>query len=496
MTLRVRRLFFALLVLTLVAASCSSSDGAGDVAETDTTAPSVDEDSDGEAATGDATADDSDASAPEATSIPVPDDDLAADAAIAGLDGEEVEIADADQSATARDFVRARFNIDPESTWVSCMVAQTPQDDVLDLALRTPSVGLGEVDDTQLRALAFAMNGCVSTLSLADWATQAIGPQGEVQQTAPPCLVERFDASAGDTIFYNFVALTYQYRLDPGGVDGLVDALATCAPITSLAEFFAGQAEQGTNFETLIDRECLNDILSPPEVSQEFWDVFVGGGIPPASVIQPYTDQCATTPNADLAAELPADFEPWSAAGTLAQVRPAARNAAYSAPPPMVIDPAARYEAVLVTGGGEIRIELFADSAPLTVNNFVQLARDGFYDNTIFHRVLEGFMAQAGDPTGTGTGGPGYQFEDEVDGGGPLDRKGLLAMANSGPNTNGSQFFITFVPTDWLTGNHTLFGEVTEGIDILDAIQLRDPGNPSGPGQVLESVTIIETIAE
>ncbi|MCL4118448.1 UNVERIFIED_CONTAM: hypothetical protein GTU68_041657 [Idotea baltica] len=162
----------------------------------------------------------------------------------------------------------------------------------------------------------------------------------------------------------------------------------------------------------------------------------------------------------------------------------------------MVIDPAARYEAILVTGGGEIRVELFADSAPLTVNNFVQLARDGFYDNTIFHRVLDQFMAQAGDPTGTGTGGPGYQFEDEFAGGGALDRKGLLAMANSGPNTNGSQFFITFVPTDWLTGNHTLFGEVTEGIEIVDAIQLRDPANPSGPGQVLESVTIIETTGE
>jgi cyclophilin family peptidyl-prolyl cis-trans isomerase len=126
------------------------------------------------------------------------------------------------------------------------------------------------------------------------------------------------------------------------------------------------------------------------------------------------------------------------------------------------------------------------------VNNFVQLAREGFYDNTTFHRVLDGFMAQAGDPTGTGRGGPGYRFEDEVDGGAALDRKGLLAMANSGPDSNGSQFFITFAETDFLTGLHTLFGEVTQGIEIVDAIELRDPASPTGPGQLVESITIIE----
>ena len=112
------------------------------------------------------------------------------------------------------------------------------------------------------------------------------------------------------------------------------------------------------------------------------------------------------------------------------------------------------YEAVLATGGGEVRIELFADSAPLTVNNFVQLARDGFYDNIVFHRVLAGFMAQAGDPTATGTGNPGYQFADEFESGAAMDRKGLLAMANTGPNTNGSQFFITLSPQHYAQKPH------------------------------------------
>ncbi len=115
-----------------------------------------------------------------------------------------------------------------------------------------------------------------------------------------------------------------------------------------------------------------------------------------------------------------------------------------------------------------------------------------FFDQTVFHRVLDEFMAQGGDPTGTGTGGPGYQFQDETAGGPALDKPGLLAMANSGPNTNGSQFFITFVATEWLTGNHTVFGEVVAGQDIVDAIELRDPSFPESRGQVVESVTIIE----
>lgn len=136
----------------------------------------------------------------------------------------------------------------------------------------------------------------------------------------------------------------------------------------------------------------------------------------------------------------------------------------------MNIDETKNYGATIRTNHGSIVIELFPSQAPKTVNNFVTLSKDGFYDGIIFHRVIPNFMIQGGDPTGTGMGGPGYQFEDEFDPSLRFDKAGLLAMANAGPNTNGSQFFITTVPTPHLTGAHTIFGAVTEGQDIVDAI--------------------------
>ncbi|MDQ2692864.1 MAG: peptidylprolyl isomerase [Chloroflexota bacterium] len=143
--------------------------------------------------------------------------------------------------------------------------------------------------------------------------------------------------------------------------------------------------------------------------------------------------------------------------------------------------------------GGEFVAELFADQAPVTVNNFVFLARQGYYDGTTFHRVLDGFMAQGGDPTGTGMGGPGYQFEDEFSDDLTFDRPGLLAMANSGPNTNGSQFFITYAPTPHLNGRHTIFGEVIEGMDVVNSITRRDPQqNPDFEGDAIAAITITE----
>lgn len=166
----------------------------------------------------------------------------------------------------------------------------------------------------------------------------------------------------------------------------------------------------------------------------------------------------------------------------------------YNAEPPMTIDTGKQYLATFqMANGGEFVVELFDDLAPKTVNNFVFLARNGFYDGTTFHRVLDGFMAQGGDPTGTGMGGPGYQFEDEFNPELTFDRAGLLAMANSGPNTNGSQFFITYGETPWLTGLHTIFGEVVEGMDVVNNITRRDPDqNPSFEGDAIETITITE----
>ena len=129
--------------------------------------------------------------------------------------------------------------------------------------------------------------------------------------------------------------------------------------------------------------------------------------------------------------------------------------------------------AVFDTDRGEIRVDLFADKAPLTVANFVNLARRGFYDGLNFHRVIPDFMIQGGCPKGTGTGGPGYKFEDEANNGVRHER-GVLSMANAGPNTNGSQFFITHIKTDWLDGKHTVFGKVVEGLDVVDAVKQGD----------------------
>ncbi len=165
----------------------------------------------------------------------------------------------------------------------------------------------------------------------------------------------------------------------------------------------------------------------------------------------------------------------------------------YSAPPAMEIDPEKFYVATIQTEKGEITVELLSEQAPKTVNNFVFLAREGFYDDTTFHRVIPGFMAQGGDPTGTGMGGPGYTFEDEFNPQLAHDRVGTLSMANSGPNTNGSQFFITYAPTPWLDNRHTVFGRVIGGLETLFSLSPRDPEQATAPGDTIESIAITES---
>ena len=164
----------------------------------------------------------------------------------------------------------------------------------------------------------------------------------------------------------------------------------------------------------------------------------------------------------------------------------------------MAIDPDKKYTAIMELEKGEnITIELFAKEAPNTVNNFVFLAREGFYDGGTFHRVIPDFMAQAGDPTGTGTGGPGYRFDDEFHPSRRHDSPGVLSMANAGSpggiGTNGSQFFITFVPTPHLDNKHSVFGKVTEGLDTVLAITVRDPMTASSPGDVMKTIRIEES---
>ena len=165
-------------------------------------------------------------------------------------------------------------------------------------------------------------------------------------------------------------------------------------------------------------------------------------------------------------------------------------NKEWSSPPKMTIDEQNEYTAVIETDLGNIVLRLFANESPITVNNFVFLAQEGYYDGVMFHRVIHDFMVQGGDPTGTGSGGPGYMFGDEVNNGLKFDKPGLLAMANAGPGTNGSQFFITHVPTPHLTGNHTIFGEVIEGMDTVFAIPERNPQNAKDNGVIMSKVTI------
>ena len=155
----------------------------------------------------------------------------------------------------------------------------------------------------------------------------------------------------------------------------------------------------------------------------------------------------------------------------------------YSAPPAMSIDTNKNYAVTFDTSKGQIVVDLFPKDAPKTVNNFVFLARDGFYNGTKFHRVIDNFMIQGGDPEGTGRGGPGYRFEDEVGPGKPKHKVGSLSMANAGPGTNGSQFFITHIATDWLNGKHTVFGQVRSGQDVVNKI---------AQGDTVKSVTVEE----
>ena len=195
-------------------------------------------------------------------------------------------------------------------------------------------------------------------------------------------------------------------------------------------------------------------------------------------------------------------------AQTAVSAPPASKVLSWSSPPAMEIDVSKNYTAVFeLEKGGKFTVELYAKEVPNTINSFVFLSRQGFYDGVTFHRVLEGFMAQGGDPTGTGTGGPGYKFDNEIHPDLRHDSAGILSMANSGVRngrgTNGSQFFITFLPTPALDGHgkdctaprtscHTVFGKVIEGMDVVNNISLRNPQAARTPGDAIKTITIIE----
>jgi cyclophilin family peptidyl-prolyl cis-trans isomerase len=317
---------------------------------------------------------------------------------------------------------------------------------------------------------------------------------GEDRPEVSTCVADAFAATDSDEPVVAMTALVLGWRLTPESQAPVVDVLITCVPDDILAMQYAGVYEGRNGFSVAVDTECLAGELASLSDPEGFWNALlqITGDPDGLAEVDAMAETCAADPDADLADAVPTDFEPWVGSGALAEVRPAERNGIYAEAPPMLLTEGVDYGAVITTADGEIVLDLYEDSAPLTVNNFVALARDGFYDRTTFHRVLPDFMAQGGDPTGTGSGGPGYAFADEVDGGPSLDRRGLLAMANAGPGTNGSQFFITFTDTDFLTGSHTVFGEVLEGDDVLAAIDLRDPEQPGPRGEIVESIVITE----
>ena len=185
--------------------------------------------------------------------------------------------------------------------------------------------------------------------------------------------------------------------------------------------------------------------------------------------------------------------QPGALPRALADVPPAQRNDYYPEYPPMTLDTSKNYSAIIKTENGDMTLRLFAEESPVTVNNFIYLARQGYFDGLTFHRVIQDFMAQGGDPTGLGSGGPGYLFEDETDNGLVFDRPGIMAMANSGPATNGSQFFITYVPTPHLNGLHTIFGEIIAGEAALNDLTLVAPdGFSPSTDNIIQRIDIVE----
>jgi peptidylprolyl isomerase len=216
-------------------------------------------------------------------------------------------------------------------------------------------------------------------------------------------------------------------------------------------------------------------------------------------VLMLVTNRSGSTSTAGAPTAAPFAAEPTAlaaapAATTAPAAAPAAQKKTYSAPPPITIDPKKNYTATFTTPRGDFVVKLRPDLAPQTVNSFVFLAKEGFFDGLTWHRVLPNFMAQGGDPTGTGTGGPGYNLPDEFTDKVKFDKPGILAMANTGqPNSGGSQFFVTTAPADYLDGKYTIFGEVEKGQEIVNAIPLRDPEqNPTTPGEQIVKITIAE----
>lgn len=343
-------------------------------------------------------------------------------------------------------------------------------------------------------ALAVSVHGCLETETLnASLLGLAGAPDEEAQNEFSDCISEKLtEDQTGDLAYTGLAALSVGFPVPEGAQEATIDASRGCIGAENLANQLAANGEQATGFTTEVDRECLTEGIDDAFLDSFWNDVITNPSGEPTEGLEELLGTCTSEYDSGLPKEIPSDFVPWSGVGTLAGVDPATRNLAYDSAPPNTLEEGVDYQAVLTTADGEIVFDLFEEQAPVAVNSFINLARDGYYDGTRFHRVLDGFMAQGGDPTGTGTGGPGYSFDDEESGLTPIDRRGLLAMANGGPDTNGSQFFITLDAATHLDGLHVVFGEIISGDEILAQIELRNPDAPLSRGELLESIVIVE----
>ncbi len=244
---------------------------------------------------------------------------------------------------------------------------------------------------------------------------------------------------------------------------------------------------------TLVTPEVVGERVNTPAVIISAVVVFGILAAIVASLFATSGGETASAPTA-LPFQAEATTAPDTAAAPVATLAPVGEKPQFAAAPPLTIDPAKNYTATITTPRGDIVVRLRPDLAPQTVNSFRFLAGEGFYDGLTWHRVLPQFMAQGGDPTGTGMGGPGYSVPAEFSAATIFDKPGLLAMARSqDPNSAGSQFFITTAVAPWLDGQYTIFGEVTEGLDIALNIPLRDPDtNPATPGEQMLKVTVTD----
>ena len=374
----------------------------------------------------------------------------------------------------------------------SCLFTAATDNDEFAEAISAVLDQNASLTPTYFKSLITSVRDCVGQQRMSD--AIALGLSlNEQNPELSECLNEAFVNDPSEDAFLGMAAITAGIPVPSDVASQTIDTLNNCVSIDVIANQLALQYEQLQSFQKAVDQECLVEELNAYPGIENFWEAaFVTQDVQQLEGISQLVELCEEPLFADFLQEIPDSFVPWSGQRTLAAVSPLLRNNIYLSPPPNTLDDDTQYEAKIVTSDGSMTFELYADEAPLAVNNFVSLSRDGFYDGLTFHRVLEGFMAQGGDPTGVGTGSPGYRFEDEVDPNLIFDSRGILAMANSGPDTNGSQFFITFVPTPHLDGNYTIFGKLIEGDTVLSAINLRDPANPDNKGQEILEIQIQE----